>query len=155
VVKLPGRARNHRGAVLAVSCLLAQIPAWGADYRAGDLIVTQPWARPTPPSATVGAVYFSVRNAGSKADRLMSISSPMSRSVEIHESRTVQGMVQMRAVPSVECPPGAEVKIEPGALHVMLLDLKRPLTPGMEFPLSLRFRDAGILTVQVLVNTRE
>jgi len=155
VVKLPARARNLCGAAMTFLCLAAQIPAWGADYRAGDLLVTQPWARPTPPSATVGAVYFSVTNAGRKGDRLMSISSPMARSVEIHESRTVQGMVQMRAVPSVECPPGATVKIEPGALHVMLLDLKGPLTPGMKFPLSLRFRDAGVLAVQVSVNVPE
>jgi periplasmic copper chaperone A len=137
---------------MAALWLAVQIPAWGADYRAGDLLVTEPWARPTPPSATVGAVYFSVTNAGAKADRLMSISSPMARAVEIHESRTVQGMVQMRAVPSVDCPPGAAVKIEPGALHVMLLDLTAALTPGMKFPLSLRFRDAGVLTVQVSVN---
>jgi periplasmic copper chaperone A len=140
---------------MALLWLAAQVPAWSADYRAGDLIVSQPWARPTPPSATVGAVYFSVTNGGAKADRLLSISSPMARSVEIHESRSVQGMVQMRAIPSLDCPAGAAVKIEPGALHVMLLGLKGPLTPGMEFPLSLRFRDAGVVTVRVSVNAPE
>jgi copper(I)-binding protein len=129
----------------------AQAPPAAADYRAGDMVVAQPWSRPTPPVATVGVAYFSMTNVGRKADSLLAISSPIARKVEIHESRTVQGMVQMRPVTSVECPPGATVKIEPGGLHVMLLDLNRPLAAGGEFPLSLRFRDAGVLTVQVRV----
>jgi hypothetical protein len=126
-----------------------------AEYRAGDLVVTRPWSRPTPPVATVGAVYFSMANVGRTADRLIAISTPIARKVEIHEDRNVQGTVQMRAVDSVECPPGVTVKAEPGGLHVMLLDLVRPLVAGMEFPLSLRFRDAGVLTVQVAVGAGE
>jgi copper(I)-binding protein len=119
------------------------------------MVVAQPWSRPTPPVATVGVAYFSMTNVGRKADHLIAVSSPIARKVEIHESRTVQGMVQMRAVTSVECPPGATVKIEPGGLHIMLLDLTHPLAAGTEFPLSLRFHDAGVLTVQVRVGTPE
>jgi copper(I)-binding protein len=126
-----------------------------ADDRVGDLLVTQPWSPPTPPVATVGAVYFSMTNAGRKADRLIAISSPIARQAQMHESRTVQGIVQMRPVTSVECLPGVTVKSEPGGLHVMLLDLIQPLVAGMKFPLVLRFRDAGPLTIQVAVGARE
>jgi hypothetical protein len=133
-------------------CFIAQSHGWAADYRAGDLKVANPWARPTPPIASVGAVYFSVTNTGSKTDQLTALSSPIARKVEIHETRAVGGMVQMRGVASVECPAGVTVKSEPGALHVMLLGLNRPLTAGMEFPLSLTFRDAGVVTVQVHVH---
>ena len=139
------------GVALMVGCCAAATPAGAVEYRGGDMRVTQPWSRPTPPGATVGAVYFAMTNTGRSADRLTAITSPVAREVQIHESRTVHDMVQMRGVASVECPPGATVKSEPGALHVMLLGLIRPLTDGMEFPLSLHFRDAGVLTVQVRV----
>jgi copper(I)-binding protein len=147
-------------AALLVLVFLVHVPARAAEsraaeYRAGNLVVTGPWSRPTPPVATVGAVYFSMANVGRTADRLIAISTPIARKVEIHEDHNVQGTVQMRAVESVECPPGVTVKAEPGGLHVMLLDLVRPLVAGMEFPLSLRFRDAGVLTVQVAVGARE
>ncbi len=46
---------------------------------------------------------------------------------------------------------GVAVKSEPGGLHVMLLGLTQPLRAGTEFPLSLRFRDAGVLDVKVIV----
>jgi periplasmic copper chaperone A len=140
---------------LLVLWFILQAPALPADDRAGNLVVTKPWSPPTPPIATVGAVYFSITNAGREADRLIAISSPIARQVQMHESRTVQGIVQMRPVTSVECLPGVAVKSEPGGLHVMLLDLTQPLVAGMKFPLVLRFRDAGPLTIQVPVGARE
>ena len=146
---------NYFYAAFLALWLVAQAPVHAADYRAGSLIVAQPWSSPTPPVASVGAVYFSVTNNGAKADLLLSVDTPIARNVEIHESREVQGSVRMREVASVECPPGATVKIAPGGLHVMLLGLTRPLTAGMTFPASLHFRDAGVMTVQVLVAARE
>jgi periplasmic copper chaperone A len=139
------------GAALILSLSLVYLPAPAADYRIGDLVVSDVRSSPTPPVASVGAVYFSITNAGRKADRLMAISSPIAGKAEIHESRLVKGMIEMRPVASVECPPGATVKIQPGGLHVMLLGLTHPLAAGTQFPLLLHFRDAGNLTVQVVV----
>jgi hypothetical protein len=134
--------------------LAAPTPAPAADQRVGDLSVASPWSRPTAPGATVGVVYFSITNSGRQADRLLAASSPIAATAEFHESRTVQGTMQMRAVTSVECPPGI-TKIEPGALHVMLVGLKQPLAAGTRFALTLRFRDAGSMTMQVPVENRE
>jgi copper(I)-binding protein len=136
-------------------CFLARAPVHAADYRAGDLIVAQPWSPATPPVASVGAIYFSITNRGSRADQLLSVTSPIARVTEIHESREVQGSIRMREVASVECPPGATVKIAPGGLHVMLLGLRGPLVAGTSFPASLQFRDAGVMTVQVQVTAPE
>jgi len=133
----------------------AQAPAQGAGARIGNLVVAGAWSRPAPPSATVGVVYFSLTNLGVKADRLMALSSPIAAKVELHESRRVQGVVEMRAVSALECPPGVTVKIEAGGVHVMLIGLARSLTAGTTFPLSLKFRDAGVLTLQVPVEQRE
>jgi copper(I)-binding protein len=121
----------------------------------GQLTVTQAWSRPTPPAATVGAVYFSINNRGSKADLLLAVSSPIAARVELHESRNVRGVVEMRELTSVPCAAGATVVSEPGGLHVMLVGLYRPLIAGTAFPLSLKFRDAGNLTLQIPVLNRE
>ena len=134
--------------------LMTQAPVLAAEYRAGNLVIDQPWSPPTPPVAAVGALYFSVANGGPRADVLVSVSSPIAREIEIHESRAVRGSIQMRAVTSVECRPGT-TKISPGGLHVMLLGLRQPLVAGMTFPASLHFRDAGAVTVQVLVAAHE
>ena len=152
---MPFRKGLGYAAALLLSLPLVYASAPAADYRAGDLVVSDVRSSPTPPVASVGAVYFSITNAGRKADRLMAVSTPIAGKAEIHESRLVQGIVEMRPVASVECPPGATVKIEPGGLHVMLLGLTHPLAAGMRFPLLLHFRDAGDLTVQAVVDARQ
>jgi periplasmic copper chaperone A len=144
------------GAALLCLCLIAQLPApvraQTAETHLGNLIITDARARPTPPGVSVGAVYFSITNGGPTADRLLSVGTPMADKVELHESRTVQGVVEMRPVTAVECPPGKTVKAAPGGLHVMLLGLAAPLVAGSEFVVSLKFRDAGVVTLKVPVN---
>ncbi len=106
---------------------------------------------PTPPVASVGAVYLWVTNHGLQADRLIAVESPIAATVEIHRTTLEKGTMQMRQVTFLDCPPGVTVKIEPGTLHVMLIGLKHPLVAGSTFPLSLKFRDAGMLAAQVSV----
>jgi copper(I)-binding protein len=135
--------------------LIAQLPApvlaQTAEARLGNLIITDARARPTPPGISVDAVYFSITNRGLTADRLLSVDTPAADKVELHESRTVQGVVEMRPVTAVECPPGRTVKAAPGGLHVMLLGLTAPLVAGSELLVSLHFRDAGVVTLKVPV----
>jgi copper(I)-binding protein len=121
------------------------------ESRLGNLIVTEARARPTPPGISVGVMYFSITNRGAKADRLLSVSTPIAGKVEIHESRIEHGVMEMREVSSVDCPPGATVRATPGALHVMLIALASPLALGTEFTVSMNFRDAGQLILKVPV----
>jgi copper(I)-binding protein len=139
------------GALIGCALLL-QWPAAAAD---NGLRVAAAWARPTPPGSSVGAVYLSIINRGAAPDRLLALESPIAAKVEIHQSASVAGMVQMRAVSFVDCPAGATVKIEPGGLHIMLLGLKGALVAGSSFPLTLQFRDAGRVALQVSVEARE
>ena len=125
------------------------------DWRAGSIMVGQPWSRPTPPAVSAGAVYFTITNTGSRADRLMSLSTPVARTVEIHETLREHGNVRMHPVATIGCAPGASVAIAPGGMHVMLLGLTSPLVAGEVFPLTLKFRDAGILQIPVTVSAPE
>ena len=46
---------------------------------------------------------------------------------------------------------GATVKFEPGGLHVMLHDLKQPLTAGQKVPLVIALAGGGTLQVTATV----
>jgi copper(I)-binding protein len=140
-------------ALLCLWCMShgAEADAKAGESRIGNLIV-EVRARATPPGTSVGAIYFSIENTGSKPDRLLSVSTPAASKVELHESRQVNGVMEMREVSFVECPPGSTVKAAPGGLHVMLLGLAAPLTAGSGLDVSLHFRDAGVLTLKAPVN---
>jgi copper(I)-binding protein len=138
--------------LLSAAALLASLDG-AADAPA--MQISSPWARPTPPMAAVGVVYLSIHNRAAHADRLVALSTPAAAQAELHETHTVAGMMQMRAVEALDIPAGATVKSEPNGLHIMLLHLTHPLQPGSSFPLRLEFRDAGPITVRVAVENRE
>ena len=62
-----------------------------------------------------------------------------------------QGVGRMVPVQAVDVPSGAEAKLAPGGLHVMLIGLKQPLKEGQTFPLTLNFEHAGPVTVEVAI----
>jgi copper(I)-binding protein len=131
------------------------------DFKAGDLRIDHPYATPSRPGLSTGAVYLrGLRNTGAVTDRLLSANTPVAGRVEIHRmqmSRGAQGEVmQMRAVPALDLPAGATVAMKhgtPDGYHLMLLDLKTPLKDGDRFPVTLTFEKAGVHEVKVWVQT--
>jgi copper(I)-binding protein len=126
------------------------IPALAADQRTGSLTITQPWSRATAPGAAIGAAYFEIVNAGA-VDTLLRIKSPIARQVEMHTSYTEGGIMRMRPVTSIGVPARGRVRFEPSGLHVMLIDLVRPLRKGDRFRLTLVFQHAGPVHVEAIV----
>ena len=124
--------------------------AHGAD---SGLFIDHVWARPTPPGVTVGVVYLELKNRGTSPDRLLRLATPLATAVQLHETREEHGLMSMRQLPFLDVPAGGMVKASPGALHIMLLGLNKPLLDGDTFPLTMLFGAAGALTVQVRVRT--
>jgi hypothetical protein len=59
--------------------------------------------------------------------------------------------MSMRRVDGIDLPAGREVTLSPGASHIMLVDLARPLVAGDTLRLTLTFEKAGPLAVRVPV----
>ncbi|HUJ86112.1 MAG TPA: copper chaperone PCu(A)C [Burkholderiales bacterium] len=123
--------------------------AWA--QKKGELEIDHPWARATPPGASVGGGYVTVRNAGDGADRLIGASSPAADHVELHIMAMDNGVMRMRQVPSFKVPAHGQLMLKPGGNHLMFLGLKQPLEPGERVPVKLRFEKAGEVEVQLEV----
>jgi protein SCO1/2 len=103
---------------------------------------------PRPPTATTAAFYVTVRNAGTEADTLLGISTPAAERAMLHEM-VMEGGV-MRMVPlmgGIPLPPGATLRLEPGARHGMLEGLGSLPEPGGTVIVVLRFARAGEVPV--------
>lgn len=122
-----------------------------AASAAPDILVSNAWSRATPPGADVGVVFFEVQNAAATADALLSIDTPVARHVEMHESRTVDGIMQMRQTLAAQVPAHGTLRFQPGGLHAMLLGLQHPLRRGDTLALTLTFRHAGRVVISAPV----
>ncbi len=131
--------------VLAAFAALLAFPALAADIKVDDA-----WARPTLGQARNGAAYLTITTTGTP-DRLVAVSAPVAGKAELHTMTMNNNVMQMRPVDAIQVTPGTEVKLQPGGLHVMLLDLKSPLKLGDKFPLTLKFERGGEVEVRVEV----
>ncbi len=114
--------------------------------------VRDPWVRPAGAASKVTAAYLSLDNRGDTDDTLLSASSPISRTAQIHATSLEDGVMKMRQVDGgVVVPAGGTVTFKPGGYHIMLMDLTSPLEEGQRISLTLRFAKAGQVDVQALV----
>lgn len=125
--------------------------ARGAESLQGRVAVTAAWARATPPGATIGAAYATLENKGGADDRIVSISSPVARSVVAHETMEENGVAMMRPLDRPLLPAGGVLEMRPGGIHLMLMGLTGPLKEGNTLPITFGFEHASELTVSAEV----
>lgn len=122
--------------------------------RAADssLITAQAvWARATAPNATVGAVFLTLTNQGDKPDKLIAAQTSAASRVELHQTKKQDQVVTMVHVPEILIGAKGAATLEPGGMHLMLMDLTQPLMVGSSFEIELRFGHAKPLKVPVQI----
>lgn len=135
----------------AVLVAFAAAAAAAHDYKAGAIEIDHPYARSTAAGQLNGGGYMKLVNGGSAADRLVSVSAGVARSVELHEMTMDGNVMRMRQVDGIALQPGQAVELKPGGYHVMFVGLKAPLKAGDTFPMTLKFEKAGEVRVDVKI----
>jgi len=129
-----------------VLCLLLAMPATAQEKM---VMVEHAWARATSASQRVGGVFLTLH--AHRADRLLSVDTPVADMAELHETVKEGDVMRMRPIAALDLPAGGMTELKPGGYHLMLMGLRQPLTKGATFPLSLHFAHAGLVTVLVEV----
>ncbi|MDP3417694.1 copper chaperone PCu(A)C [Falsiroseomonas sp.] len=109
------------------------------------------WSRAAG-AGRVGAGYLTLRNTGA-ADRLVAARAAIAGTVELHTHIHENGVMRMRPVEAIDLPAGGTVTLQPGGLHLMLIDLKQPLRQGETVPVTLVFEKAGEVQAQLAVQS--
>jgi len=130
---------------------LASILALVALPALAQVQVENAWIRPTAPGAKVAAGYMVIKNSGTKADKLVGVSSPAAEKVETHVTVKDGEILRMREVKGYDIPAKGSFELKPGGAHLMLVNIKAPLAQGQTVPATLRFDKAGEVKVEFTV----
>jgi copper(I)-binding protein len=102
-------------------------------------------------SAGNGAVYVTISNRGHEADALLSVSTDVANTAELHETVRHDGKMVMRPLRKFDVPAGGKLEMKPGSYHIILLGLKQDLKPGEIVKVELTFEKAGQMAVEAPV----
>jgi len=113
---------------------LATSSAWA------QVKVDKAWARATVQGQQATGAFMTL--TATQATQLVAVSTPVAGVAEIHEMKMDAGVMKMRALPALNLPAQQAVELKPGGFHLMLMDLKAPLSKDASVALTLTFRDA-------------
>lgn len=138
---------------LVLACLV--FPVHARSGQVASIAVVHPYARATAPGQPNGGAYLTLDNRGGANDRLVSASTEVCQSAQLHAMKMDGDVMRMRHVDAIDVPAGQTLVLRPGGLHIMLVGLKSPLKIGDSFPMTLRFEKAGEVTVRVAVRAAD
>ena len=123
--------------------------------HAQEVTIKEPWVRGTVRGQKATGAFMQL--TATEAASLVSVESPVAGSVQIHEMKMENDVMQMRAIPKLDLPAGKAVEFKPGGYHMMLMDLKQPLKKGEAVPIRLRFeaKDKTFKTIEINAQVRE
>lgn len=104
-------------ALLAAAGLFA---GCGTDARA-PLAAAHVRVTAERPGTSMSAAYLELSNPGVQPQTVTAVTSPQYARVEMHVTVVEDGIARMHSLPELVVEPGATVRFEPGALHLMLL----------------------------------
>lgn len=119
------------------------------------IALSDAWAAESNPAWKIAAAYLTITNRESRPVALTAVSSPDARVVEMHETRTADGMMSMRQVRKIEIGPGSSVALRPGGSHLMLIDLTRDLRAGDSIGVTLTFDDGSVQHAKIPVKNAD
>ena len=124
---------------------IAAIPA------SESITVIDPYARAVPPGQTVSAAFMQLENASGTMHSIVNATSPVSKAVELHTHVNEKGMMKMRRVEKIEIPANGKTVLQPGGLHIMLIDLHDKLKLDQKVPVTLEFEDGSSQKIEAPV----
>ncbi|CAG8868770.1 hypothetical protein PS627_03153 [Pseudomonas fluorescens] len=122
-----------RGLATLALCALA-LPALA------ETTVSDAWVRASVPHQQATGAFMTL--TASEDSKLLSVASPVARTVQVHEMTMNGDVMGMREVPSVVLPAGKQVSLDPSGLHVMLMGLVDQVKEGQQVPLTLTIEDS-------------
>ncbi len=140
--------------MLAVLMLASLLLSACGGSKGPEIVIKDPWARPSPKMASSGAAYMIIENKGNEDDALIGAEGDVSDAVEIHEMVVDENNVMhMKPVEGqrLVIPAKGKVELKPGGYHIMLIGLKHQLKEGEVVHLTLKFEKSGEMQVDAPV----
>ena len=127
---------------IGIAVLLAGIMSLAVAGEQADqdtmLDTENAWVRALPPGQPNTAAYLTLVNRGEAVVVVESASANVADKVEIHTTRSADGLVRMEQLQSLEVAPGERLALSPGGTHLMLLGLEAMPVTGDTVQLCLQ-----------------
>lgn len=137
------QAENETGKAAAAAPKAAATVTKAADAVKAE----NPFVRAVPPGQPNSAAFMVLNNSSAVAHQVVSATSPVANTVELHTHTNNNGVMEMRQIPQIDVPANGKAVLAPGGLHIMLIELRQELKAGESVAVTLTFEDGSTAVV--------
>lgn len=113
--------------------------------------VREGWVRLMPSGMPMHAGFGRIDNRCRTPVTIVGASSPSYGEVELHETRVVDGVSKMRELTELRIAPDNAAVLQPGGLHLMLMQPKSRLAPGAKVAIAFKLKDGRTVLGEFVV----
>lgn len=138
--------------LLAILLMAMPILAMAHSYAVGNISIGHAWMRAVPKAGRAGAAYMPLLLNGKddEFDVLIAAASPLAERVEFHDTmRGANDVVEMRHLDKIVLVANRPIAMRPNGVHLMLIGMKKPVAEGDKIPLTLEFKNAGKIEIEL------
>ncbi|MEO8385239.1 MAG: copper chaperone PCu(A)C [Betaproteobacteria bacterium] len=142
-MKLVFEKNATAGLMLGMATFLLALPSHAQPSATSIAapVISESWIKTTVPGSAVSAAYMRIKSA--IPFKLVKAESTAAGIVEIHDMKMNDGVMEMKALDAIDVPPNKAVELKPGGMHVMLMNVKKPINKGDKIPMTLTFEGAN------------
>ena len=122
-----------------IAFLVLMLAGFAASLACAQSNVSMPWLRGTVRGQQSTALFMRLEAHRSGDVTLVAASSSLAKSVEMREARRSKNGWKSHAVGKLQIPAGSSLELKPGAAHLLLVGLRRPIRKGEWVPITLVF----------------
>lgn len=111
----------------------------GASLFAGDLLVSEPYVKITPPNAKNTAIFMSIENKSNKDIKLIDAKSTFPKNTEIHTHIHEDGMMKMIRIKDITIKANSTLLLKPKSYHIMLMGIPKGIDKDSKVDVELFF----------------
>lgn len=132
----------------------AVVLALAASPLQAQVKIDNAWVRGAVPGQLATGAFLDITSA--RDATLVKAESTIAAATEVHAMEMKNNLMTMREVSKVDLPAGKQVRLAPGGLHIMLMDLKQPVKNGdmVALRLTIEYADKKRETVDVNAQVR-
>ena len=149
--------KNIRRATLAAVLVLSILaPACAKQPTAAVAcvpVVRDGWIRLVPGMASMQAGFGRIENRCTTPATIVGARSPAHGMAELHETKVIDGVNRMRAVPQLRIAPDDAAVLKPGGLHLMLMEARAPLKVGTRVAIEFPLQDGRVVRGEFVVKS--
>ena len=127
--------------LVAAAALAITLPLAAREKPACMPQVQQGWIRLLPGGMPMHGGFARIENRCPAAVSIVGVSSTSYGSVELHETRNIDGVMRMRELRELRIAPKDVATLKPGGLHLMLMDPKPTVRAGSRVALVFKLSD--------------